>query len=390
MPERLQTHKLQATRHVRIWQQNCRRSEACQQDVINSCNPDKYNLILIQEPWLDHLSNTHAPTGWSAVYPPTHYLENAERTRLVIFISPRLAGDACTNIPIDSPDITAVQLETERGSIRILNVYNTQEHSHTEDKLRAWTDAPTKNTSPPTALHTRGPAAHTLWMGDFNRHHLLWDDNNQDQLFTCDALRTANGLVKVAMHAQLMMRLPKGINTYETPHHTWTRPNNVFASEDLHDLVVRCDVAPELRPVSADHLPIITESDVSVDRTSVAESYVWKMVDEKTYREALCKAIEEKIGPAPEHINTVEHLERVTMLMDKAIQSVNDNPDIVRKVKISPFSRQWWTPELSLLRMKHQNLRLWSFKRRHIPDHPVHDEARKVESEYKDMIITEK
>jgi hypothetical protein len=173
MNRRPQAHERTAMKQVRIWQQNCHRSEACQQDVINSCNPEKYDLILIQEPWIDHLKNTRAPTGWSTVYPPTHLLDDAERTRSVIFISPLLAGDACTTIPIDSPDITAVQLETESGSVRILNIYNPQEHPRTIRKLREWTDDPMGHTRLPTALFAKGPAAHTLWMGDFNRHHPL-------------------------------------------------------------------------------------------------------------------------------------------------------------------------------------------------------------------------
>jgi hypothetical protein len=64
-------------------------------------------------------------------------MDGAEHTRSVIFISLLLAGDACTMIPIDSPDTTAVQLETESGSIRVLNVYNPQEHLRTIRKLQA-------------------------------------------------------------------------------------------------------------------------------------------------------------------------------------------------------------------------------------------------------------
>jgi exonuclease III len=390
MNRRPQAHERTAMKKVRIWQQNCRRSEACQQDVINSCNPERYDLILIQEPWMDHLKNTRAPTGWSTVYPPTHQLDGAERTRSVIFISPLLAGDACTTIPIDSPDVSAVQLETESGSIRVLNIYNPQEHPRVIKKLREWTDDPTGHTLPPTALFARGPAAHTLWMGDFNRHHPLWDDSENTQLFTNEALTDADVLIKAVMHAQLMMALPRNINTYETPHGSWTRPDNVFASEEILEQITRCDVAPELRPVLADHLPVITEIDVAVDRNRIAEAYAWKQVDEDTFRAALKTALLEKMGPAPERIDTVEQLERAAMLMDEAIQSVRNNPEIVPKVRMSPYSRRWWTPELSLLRAKHRNLRLRSHKRRHAPDDPVHAEARRIETQYKDAILKEK
>jgi hypothetical protein len=192
------------------------------------------------------------------------------------------------------------------------------------------------------------------------------------------------------MHAQLMMALPRSINTYKTPHGSWTRPDNVFASEEILEQIIRCDVAPELRPVLADHLPVITEIDVAVDRNRTAEAYAWKQVDKDAFRAALKTALLEKMGPAPERIETVEQLERAAMLMDEAIQSVRDNPDIVPKVRMSPYSRRWWTPELSLLQAKHRNLRLRSHKRRHVPDDPVHAEARRIETQYKDAILKEK
>jgi hypothetical protein len=76
--------------------------------------------------------------------------------------------------------------------------------------------------------------------------------------------------------------------------------------------------------------------------------------------------------------------------MDEAMQSVRNNLEIVLKVRMSLYSRQWWTPELSLLRAKHQNLRLRSHKRHHVPDDPVHAEARRIKTQYKDAILKEK
>jgi hypothetical protein len=229
-----------------------------------------------------------------------------------------------------------------------------------------------------------------MWLGDFNRHHPLWDNDDQEQLFTNRALQDANHLIQAAMHAEMLMALPKGINTYQTPHRTWTRPDNVWVTTDLIDLVVRCNIAPEMRPVNADHLPILMELDVGVDRSQVVESYAWTKVDPDTYRDALREAFTAKVGPAPERIETVEQLVRICLLIDEAIQSVTENPNIVPKVRISPFTRRWWTPALSLLRVRHRNLQLRSHKRRHVPDDPVHTEVRQVEIEYKELILQEK
>jgi hypothetical protein len=375
-------------RTLRIWQQNCRKSEACQQDLINSLNPERYDLCLVQEPFIDFLGNTRAPVGWSAIYPPTHLRDGHDRIRSVIFVSPRLAGNACTAIPIDSPDVSAVQVETERGSVRILNVYNDQTHDRTVAKLRAWTDRPEANTMPPTPLHAHGPAVHTIWMGDFNRHHPLWDDDHQDQLFTAQALAAADTLIQACMHAELVQALPKGINTLETPHGNWTRPDNVFASAELHDLITRCDVAPNLRPPITDHLPIITEIDASVDRTKVTESYAWKKVIPNDFREALRAKLEASGPPVP--ITTKPQLDREAIRIEEAIRAVVQDEEIVPRVRISPYTRRWWTPELGLLRLRHRNLKLRSYKRRLHPDDPVHTEAKQVANEYKELIIRTK
>jgi hypothetical protein len=57
----------------------------------------------------------------------------------------------------------------------------------------------------------------TMWLGDFNYHHPLWDNKNQEQLFTNCPLQDTDHLIQVVMHAKLLMALPKGINTTR-PH----------------------------------------------------------------------------------------------------------------------------------------------------------------------------
>jgi hypothetical protein len=96
-------------------------------------------------------------------------------------------------------------------------------------------------------------------------------------------LTDADALIQAVMHTQLMMALPRSINTYETPHGTWTRPKNVFASGEILEQIMRCDIAPELRPVNADHLPVITKIDGAVNRNRVTEAYAWKQVDEDVF-----------------------------------------------------------------------------------------------------------
>src|SRR5215470_2107565 len=90
-------------RQLRLWQQNCRKSATNQQHVINSLNPDTFDLCFIQEPYIDFLGNTRAPTGWKVIYPPTHF-RNGKHTRSVTLVSPKLATSNWMDLRIDSPD----------------------------------------------------------------------------------------------------------------------------------------------------------------------------------------------------------------------------------------------------------------------------------------------
>src|SRR5882672_5195237 len=54
---------------LRIWQQNVNKSKTAQEDLINTDVHRNYDLILLQEPYLDGYGNTRATRHWRVVYP---------------------------------------------------------------------------------------------------------------------------------------------------------------------------------------------------------------------------------------------------------------------------------------------------------------------------------
>ncbi|OBZ69995.1 hypothetical protein A0H81_10500 [Grifola frondosa] len=58
---------------LRIWQQNLNKSLDAQLDLLHAANPDNYDLLLLQEPYLDHLNLTRANHHWTVVYPSRHH-----------------------------------------------------------------------------------------------------------------------------------------------------------------------------------------------------------------------------------------------------------------------------------------------------------------------------
>jgi hypothetical protein len=367
---------------VTIWQQNCRKSLDCQLDLVNSLQNTNANICLIQEPYLDNKRNTRTPPNWTAIYPPDHLLDKEPRTRSVILISPRIGANICTTIPINSPDISAIQIQTTQGSLRIINVYNDITHSKTVHKLHAWTDNPQEHTSPPTPTFSTGPGAHTIWAGDFNRHHPAWDDDDQDQLFTAAAIRDANILLDAVDNAGLTMALPKGTNTLETTRGNWTRPDNVFLSHDLVDLIVKCDTDPSNRPIVTNHLPIVLELDLGVDTQRPVESYIWKEVEWSDLRIDLEAALS-TYGP-PRQLNTIAELEHAAILFDQIFEELTAKH--VRRVTISPHTKRWWTPDLTAARKDSRAMKLKSYNLRFEPEHPVHAEAKRTANAYKTLM----
>src|SRR5258705_1249294 len=160
--------------HIR--QQNVDHSMVATQHLINSDLHRQYDLIALQEPYLDTYGNTRASRYWRVVYPSTHMSPN-NRTRSAILINSALSTNTWQQIPFDSPDVTIIQLTGAFSQLTLFNIYNDGEHDNTLHK--------------PANFHRQNHArltpttnSHIIWLGDFNRHHPYWDKLTDHRLFT--------------------------------------------------------------------------------------------------------------------------------------------------------------------------------------------------------------
>ena len=107
----------------------------------------------------------------------------------------------------------------------------------------------------------------TIWLGDFNRHHPLWDDLNNTHLFTAANLDAASPLVDLIGTFEMEMPLPAGLPTIETFRTgSLSRPDNIFCSSSLLQACVDCNTRPELRPARTDHFPTTGTIDINPNR----------------------------------------------------------------------------------------------------------------------------
>jgi hypothetical protein len=274
-------------RQMKIWQQNCRKSLVNQIHLVNSLNPNLFDLCLIQEPYIDFLNNTRAPSGWRVIYPASRYRDN-KHIRSVILVSPRLATSSWMDLHINSLDVTAIQLWGELGSLLIFNVYNDCEHADSLKIIEKWYENPRVVSMPPTSPRPGLNLGASIWAGDFNHHHPLWEEERNKHLFTRHELDKMALLLELLASQNMEMALPKDIPTLQhSSSGNWTRPDNVFISSHVKDKVITCDAEPLHCPPKADHLPIMTKIDIKLYAARKMEKRNWRMVDWEEFRKEL-------------------------------------------------------------------------------------------------------
>lgn len=86
-------------------------------------SPLQHDILALQEPWKNSVNGQSTATpGWTSVYPSTHN-SDPDKTRSLLLVASSLSTNRWNEIFVDSPDITAIDLQTDQGNIWIFNVY---------------------------------------------------------------------------------------------------------------------------------------------------------------------------------------------------------------------------------------------------------------------------
>lgn len=348
---------------LRIWQQNTHKSKLAQQYILNTASPNEWDIIAIQEPWLDHFNNARGSSFWRVLYPSIHLQDEASRTRSILLINTNIATDAYSQLDIPNADITAVKFTNEIGSMSIFNIYNDCTHNDNIQALSLYLSKQRPN-----------PEDSMMWLGDFNRHHPIWEtEENRHLTSSADDIEPLLDLIRSYDMEQV---LPPDTPTFETVTHNWTRPDNVWLSHSALNMLTTCDTDPGIRPIHADHLPIVTVIDLPVARATPK-----LLPDFHNYDSAEFNALlEEKLqaeSPATQIRTKDEFIAKVNKLTS-IIQETIDMKVPIRKP--CPFSKRWWNPGLSALRKEKNKLSKAAYKFRKFTGHPskeAHKEANK-------------
>ena len=346
---------------LRIWQQNLNTSKISQLALMNSTSPSNWDVFALQEPSVNQLGNTLANPHWRVVY-PSQKLVDGRKPRAVTFINTKISTNAWKQIDFPSTDVVITQIQTSQGLCTIINIYNNGKNDDTLEAIELFLVSNIRTLRP-------NDNDHLLWIGDFNRHHPLWDENRNNHLFTPAALASSQKILDILADYGLTQLLPKDIPTLQsTSSRNWTRPDNVFASEHTCLSLISCDTDPENRGPNTDHIPIITILDMSTPESVNTPSWNYRAVDWQQFNSVLGKELQ-KIDP-PRVIATKEEFQRAAKQFDEALRRTVELA--VPKTKPHPHQKRWWTRELTMLMDELKRLRKLAYKFRALPDHPVH------------------
>ena len=158
-----------------IWQQNLNKSHMAQLTLLNSPLAKQWDILVLQELVIDHcLGLIKANLHWRLVYPTDKYTQDTT-PRAITLVNAKLSTNCWEQIPFLSRDVIIIQFQEAQGACTIFNIYNNGTHNRTLAELSTFLSANIAKVCP-------SQNDHMFWLGDFNRHHPMWDKEQLTEL----------------------------------------------------------------------------------------------------------------------------------------------------------------------------------------------------------------
>ena len=284
------------------------KSIAAQLTLLNGPVAKEKDVIALQEPAIDHRTGlTKANSHWCAVY-PTHKFTLDANPRAITLINTKLSTNNWEQIPFPSGDVVIVQFHGAQGTCTLINIYNNGTHNRTLEEMGRFLALNAAKVRP-------SQSDHMFWLGDFNRHHPMWDEEWNSHLFTAAALDLAQKLLDLLADFGMVQALPKDIPTLQSSSTgNWTRPDNVFCTDHSEEILISCTTDPGQRGPKTDHIPVLMEIDLAIPLAPDTMTCNYRAVDWEEFDEYLNGTLACLPPPAP--IVTEEDFQRTTKNID--------------------------------------------------------------------------
>lgn len=350
----------------RILQINLNKSQTAQDELINSLQG--YDIVLIQEPWVDRNGFARAIQRYHVIYPFGQEKKRLE-SRAVILLSTEIPSDHYVALQIRSTDVVGVDINCgPAGWIRVVNIYNDCKHDRS---LKAVDDFLLDE----RRTQNEATQDQMIWAGDFNRHHPAWDEERNHHLFTPRNMAAAERLIDLTDRFGMVMKLEKGVPTLCALNtRNYTRVDNVWCTEAMQGMFVRCETNPMKRPAMTDHFPVVSELAYELVRAQVRVRKNFRAADWPAFREALEAGL--KTLGQPARLATVVEFERQRRALERVIEQVVDDDEIIPVNKPCPFTKRWWNSDLGASRRVVGKLSRTSYQKRNQANHEIHESYR--------------
>ena len=203
---------------LRIKQQNCKHSKEVTLTLINEADPSKWDLLLIQEPYIyPDCRSSIATAKWFPLYPP----QSINKIPCsMILVSNTLSSNTFEQIQIPSDTVTATSIKLTDGTINIYNIYNPPDSNSALIDLHEW-----------LITHPTSDTSNMVWAGDFNKHNPIWTAPEYHARCCCS---NSELLLQLLADHKMILGLPPGTLTYHSDaHKTWSTLDLVFCDETI-------------------------------------------------------------------------------------------------------------------------------------------------------------
>jgi hypothetical protein len=346
-----------------IWQQNLNKSHTTQHSLLHNQSASSWDIYVLQEPCITNTYSTISSPKFYTIYPSTHLLTPRSPSHAVTLISTNINSNSWQQLPFLSSDVVVVQFHSSWGCCTIINIYNDCISHETEKQLDEFLSMYSQVTHP-------NPNDHIIWLGDFNRRHPLWDDDNDTQLFTTRYLNKAQPLSDLIDKHEMTMILPKGIPTLQLSNSkNWTCPDNVFCTDHSSDIFTSCNTNPASRGPKTDHVPITSILELEIPLANTEPAHNFHNTNWDKFKENLQTNLNTLNPLSPILTEGVFH-NTARKLTEVIQETIKQN---IPMSKPSPYSKHWWTHNLTVKRQELAMLQQIAYNLRALSNHPTHE-----------------
>ena len=271
---------------------------------------ERPQVIAVQEPGFNrYTGSTYCPKPYELAY-------EADQSTRVCFMVRRDVGAAQWKRKQYGPNVASLELNTKRGKISIVNVYNPRDRG---PRLHEWSriEAAIKDAQ-----------GEVLLLGDFNAHHQRWGGRG----VTCE--QNAQHLLDETERWDLSLVTPQGEPTWRRGHQN-SVIDLAFASQGVRERIYFC--GPEERwALPQDHIPVRITMDIQQARDAQVASRRFAL--QKLDRDGLVVALQaQNWQQAPDPLGSLHQALRDCL------------PRHCPRARPSPRARPAWSPKASQL-----------------------------------------